>query len=331
MPAASPTPKLTDSVLAHATQDFTRLDVTKTVGEALAWLREHPPAGRVLYMYAVDEADKLCGVIPTRRLLLSKPETPLTEIMVRQVIALPPDATVLDACEFFVMHRLLAFPVLDTERRILGIVDVQMYTDELSDLGDVEARNNLFQLVGVYMAQRVQPSPLFAFRRRFPWLGCNLAAGLLAAFLSGVFEDELNRAVALTFFIPVVLNLAESVASQSVSLALQALHGERPNWRSLVVGVRREFATGLLLGLAAGAIVAMTALVWLGNGTVAWCVLGGIAGGVAFAAMLGMAIPVALRLLRLEPRVAAGPIVLAGADVVTILIYLNLARWLLRQ
>jgi magnesium transporter len=112
-------------------------------------------------------------------------------------------------------------------------------------------------------------------------------------------------------------------------LSLQALHGERPKWRSLIVGVRREFATGLLLGLAAGAVVAMTALVWLRHGKVAWCVLGGITGGVAVAAMLGMAIPVVLRLLRLEPRVAAGPIVLAGADVVTILIYLNLARWLL--
>jgi magnesium transporter len=62
---------------------------------------------------------------------------------------------------------------------------------------------------------------------------------------------------------------------------------------------------------------------------VAWCLVGGIAGGVAGAAVLGLALPVLLRLLRLEPRVAAGPIALAGADVITLLLYLNLSRWLL--
>jgi magnesium transporter len=92
----------------------------------------------------------------------------------------------------------------------------------------------------------------------------------------------------------------------------------------------RELATGLMLGLAAGASVALVGLVWLGHARVALCLLGGIAGGVTGAAVLGTALPFVLRLLRLEPRVAAGPIALAGADVVTILLYLNLARWLLR-
>jgi len=95
--------------------------------------------------------------------------------------------------------------------------------------------------------------------------------------------------------------------------------------------LREELATGLLLGLASGAVVGLVALAWLGLPRVSLCILGGIGGGVAGAAMLGIALPFLLRRLRLEPRVAAGPIALAGADVVTILIYLNLARWLLAQ
>src|SRR6202022_4091300 len=94
-------------------------------------------------------------------------------------------------------------------------------------------RDDLFQLIGVHVAQGQQDSPLFAFRTRFPWLGCNLAAGILAAFLSGIYQDELNRVVALAYFIPVVLNLAESVSSQSVSLALHLLHDKAPSWRDL--------------------------------------------------------------------------------------------------
>jgi magnesium transporter len=320
--------QLKDPVTKHMHQDFTRVLQDQTVGASLDWLRQHPPSGRIIYFYVVDSEGRLQGVVPTRRLILSPPDKPLADIMVRQVVALPAAATVLEACEFFIQHRLLAFPVVDDNRRLLGVVDVELYTEELGQLGDATQRDVLFQLIGVHVSKG-QGSPLAAFRERFPWLGCNIAAGILAAFLSGVYEAELNRVVALAFFIPVVLNLAESVSSQSVSLTLQMLHGRPPTWKSLVQKLRGELATGLLLGLGSGAIIALVALVWLRQPGVAWCLLGGITGGVAAAALLGITLPILLRLLRLEPRVAAGPIVLAGADVVTILLYLNLARWLL--
>jgi magnesium transporter len=316
-------------VTTHLRQDYTKLMPGLTVGGALDWLRRHPPQGRIIYFYVVDEDGRLQGVVPTRRLVLSPPEAPLADLMVRQVVTLPAGATVLEACEFFIQHRLLAFPVVDDRRRLLGVVDVELYTDELTNLGDAAQRDDLFQTIGVHLAGGQQGSPLSAFRRRFPWLGCNLAAGILAAFLSGLFADVLDRVIVLAFFIPVVLNLAESVSSQSVSLSLQALHGQRPTWRSMFRQLRGELLTGLLLGLGGGAVVALVALVWLGLPEVALCLVGGITGGVAASALLGLAMPIVLRLLHLEPRVAAGPVALAGADVMTILLYLNLARWLL--
>jgi magnesium transporter len=320
--------RLNDPVSRHLHQDFTRLAAGLTAGEALAWLRQNPPRERIIYFYVVDAEDHLLGVVPTRRLLLSPPEAPLADIMVRTVIALPADATVLDACEFFIQHRLLAFPVVDADRRIRGVVDVELYADELGALDEAHRRNELFQMIGVRAAAGQQERPLGAFRRRFPWLGCNIAAGLLAAFLSGVYERELSQVVALAFFIPVVLNLAESVSSQSVSLTLQLLHGRPPTWRALVPKLRDELATGALLGLGSGAVIALVAIIWLGQPRLAACLAGGITGGVTVSAMLGLAFPMVLQLLRLEPRVAAGPVALAGADVVTILVYLNLARWL---
>ena len=117
----------------------------------------------------------------------------MAEVMVRQVITLPAAATVLEACEFFMQHRLLAFPVVDEGGRLLGVVDVELYTEELSQLGDGRLRDDLFQLVGVHAAATRHGAPLASFRHRFPWLGCNLAAGILAAFLSGVYQEELNQ------------------------------------------------------------------------------------------------------------------------------------------
>lgn len=320
---------LNDLVTKHAHRDFAQVYLEQTVGEALDALRRQPPKGRILYFYVVDREGHLQGVLPTRRLILSPPDTPLLEIMVRQVTALPSEATVLEACEFFIQHRLLAFPVVDAERRLLGVVDVELHTNELSSLSDAKNRDDLFQLIGVRVAHAQQDSPLFAFRNRFPWLGCNLVAGILAAFLSGIYQEELNRVVALAYFIPVVLNLAESVSSQSVSLALQALHGSPPTWKVLWRKIQSELATGLLLGLGSGSVVGMVALIWLGQVRVMFCLLGGITGGVVGAAVLGLTMPVLLRLLHLEPRVAAGPIALAGSDIVTIVLYLGLARLLL--
>jgi magnesium transporter len=326
---------LDSPVAEHARREFTRLRASQTVADALAWLRDNPPSERIIYLYVVDDDGRLQGVVPTRRLLLAAPEQRIDALMVRNTVALPADATVLDACELFIQHRFLALPVVDAHKRIIGVVDVELYTDELGNLSDTRNLEELFQQIGVRVAGAEQRSALGAFRRRFPWLLCNLAAGLLAAFLSGVFEETMQRAVVLAFFIPVVLNLAESVSSQSVGLTIHLLQGQRPSWRSLPGLLRGELSTGLLLGTACGLVIGLVALVWLqvrGDDSairVALALLGGIGGGVALSAVLGLMVPLLLRLLRLDPRVAAGPIVLAGADIVTILAYLNLARWLL--
>jgi len=257
---------------------------------------------------------------------------PVADIMVRGVIAIPTSATVLEACEFFTLHRLLAFPIVDEERRMVGVVDVELYTEELGDLGELEHReqlDNLFQLVGVHLTQAQPASALAAFRGRFPWLLCNIGGGILAAFISGLFEEELDRVVALAMFIPVVLALAESVSIQSVSLALPMLQGKQLTAASVFRMLRTELLSGVLLGVASGGVVALVALLWMGNVKVMLSVFGGIAGGVSGAALFGLAMPILLRLLRREPQVAAGPIALTAADMLTLLLYFNLARWLL--
>ncbi|MFO0879657.1 MAG: CBS domain-containing protein [Gemmataceae bacterium] len=320
---------LNDPIALHMHRHITRLRAEQSVESARKLLRDHPPAGRILYLYVVDDEERLVGVVPTRRFLLANPETPVGELMVRKLVKIPLDATVQDACEFFILHRFLALPVVDPAGRLVGVVDVELYLDEETRLDDEARADDLFQLVGVHAAGLHSDSPLTAVRSRFPWLLCNIGGGLLAAFLTGLFEAELQKVVALALFIPVVLALAESVAIQSVSLTLERLHHGGSSRSGLLGKVRRELVTGLGLGLLAGGVVALAELVWLGQSQVALCLLGGIAGGVTVAATLGMATPLLLRLWTPNPRVAAGPIALAGADMATLLIYFGLARLLL--
>ena len=320
---------LGDPVTRHMRTDFARLAPDHTVGEAIAAARAAPPAGRIIYFYVLDAAGRLEGVVPTRRLLLSPDATPIRDVMVTRVVTIPAAATVLDACEFFLLHKLLAFPVVDDERRMLGVVDVDLYTEKIADVERREDLDDLFQLIGVHFEDAHARSPVAAFKSRFPWLLANIAGGVMAAFLSGLFQAELEKAVALALFVPVVLALAESVAIQSVSIALQRLHGRPPSLGGILRAVRHESLTGVLLGAASAVVVAVVALAWLGQRAVAAALLGGITGGVVCAAALGVAMPNVLRLFAREPQVAAGPVALAATDMATLVIYFSLARQLL--
>lgn len=205
MRAAPEKHSLDDLVINHMRTDLPRLHVEQTVGEALLSIREKPPESRIIYFYVVDDQNKLKGVVPTRRMLLNAPEKPLKEIMVADVLTISNTATVLEACEYFVLHRLLAFPIVDADFRLIGVVDIELYTEELSDFDRREGNDELFQLIGVHLDAVKQTSPAVAFGNRFPWHLANIAGGLMAAFLTGVFEAELQKAVALALFIPVVL------------------------------------------------------------------------------------------------------------------------------
>src|SRR4029077_14085324 len=111
------------------------------------------------------------------------------------------------------------------------------YAEELADTADgsfepasPRPHDGVFQLIGVRLTRSQQARPLVAFRGRFPWLLCNVAGGTLAAILAGVYQDELNwQHAVLALFIPVVLALAESVAIQSVTLALEAFRDSGPS------------------------------------------------------------------------------------------------------
>jgi magnesium transporter len=229
---------------------------------------------------------------------------------------------------------LLAFPIVDELKRLVGVIDIEAYAEELAETGHADApapgsRDEVFQLIGVRLTQSQQARPLVAFRGRFPWLLCNVFGGTLAAVLTEVYQVELNwRAAVLALFIPVVLALSESVAIQSLTLALDAFRDGRTKWADLAKRLRPEFGTGLLLGLGTGLLVGAIAAVWQGIAILFAIVAGGIVIGVTGAALLGMVVPSVLRILKLNPQVAAGPIALTCADVIALLAYFNLARLL---
>ena len=202
MPAAQlSAAQLHELILPLARPPQVVLTPGQTIDEALRAIRTAASASSIHYFYVVDDDARLVGVVPTRRLLAAAPEDTVGEVMVENVVAIPDWATVLIASEYFATRRLLAFPVVDGSGVLLGVVDVNLFTDEVIDLAR-RTYDDIFQLIGVHgTAQR---STLDAFKDRFPWLSCNIAGGLMAAFIASRFEHLLQEVVVLALFIPAV-------------------------------------------------------------------------------------------------------------------------------
>jgi magnesium transporter len=330
MATSVPDHHLSEPITAHAHQDFVRLSAGETLGAALRRIRYSRIEGRIAYFYVVDEEDRLQGVVPTRNLLLNPPDALVGDIMQRGVIAIPRTATLLDACEFFIQHRLLALPVVDEDRHIVGVVDVELYTDEISDLFQKQEYDDIFQIIGVRLARVRQASISAAVRGRLPWLLCNVAGGLACAAMASLFEAVLAEVVVLAMFLPVVLALAESVSIQSLTLGVHVHETGSPRWGAALGRLRREAAAGLLLGLACGGIVGTAAMAQHRAPVVALVIFASITLSVTTAAIFGLSLPVALRAARRDLALASGPIVLAMTDVATLLYYLGLAAAMLR-
>jgi magnesium transporter len=308
----------------YVRKDFSQLREGLTVQQALDFIRQQGVGEQIVYFYVVDDRDRLIGVLPTRRLLTAALDRRLADIMVRQIVAIPSTATVLDACEMFVMHKFLAFPVVDDQRRIIGIVDVNLFRDEIFGIAEHEKMDEVFEVLGFQISQVRDASPVRAFRYRFPWLITNIVSGTICALLAGAYELTLARCLVLAFFLTLVLGLSESVSIQSMSVTIQALRAIRPSLAWFLKSLRRELGTALLLGAACGVLVGLIVWAWRGAPLAAAVIGGSIFLTLCAACFFGLAIPSLLHWLRLDPKIAAGPITLALTDIATLLFYFNL-------
>lgn len=325
-----PAEDLQRPALDFASRDFPSIDVGLTIGGALDFVRAKGLRDKIIYLYVTDAEGVLEGVLPTRRLLTEPLHRPIAECMIPRVVAIPLKATLLEACEFFVLHRFLAFPIVDEKRRILGVVDVNVFTDEVLDLAERKQTEDVFQSLGFRASEAAAASPGRAFALRFPWLLATVAGGTLCALLSGAFAETLEQQLLLAFFLTLVLGLGESVAAQSLAVTLQAMHHSKPTPAWLLRAVKKEFATAMLLGGCCGLLVGLVVFTWHRDLLPAASIGASIFLSMSTACLLGVLIPSASRALRMDPKIAAGPLTLALADICTLLAYFGLATLAIR-
>jgi magnesium transporter len=332
--SGSPSSASSSEHLSRPIAEFLRpgpppLKTEQTVGEALDSIRASGLEERIFYFYAVDHEGRLSGVVPARRLLTEPLNRHIGEVMMKRVLSLPDRVSLMEACECFILHKFLAIPVVDSEKRLRGIIDVSIFTDEVMELGSGGNNDQIFQTIGIHIQELQHASPLKAFGIRFPWLTVTLMGGGLCALMAEGFSATLKERIVLSVFMALVLGLSEAVSSQALALTNQSLPEGKVRWRWLRVKLTREIKTAFLLGLLSGIIAGGAVALFWHDQRASLAIGLSVVFAVLSAATLGVAIPALLRIVRWDPKISAGPITLATADLITVTIYLLSAKLIL--
>ncbi|MSQ14693.1 MAG: magnesium transporter [Dehalococcoidia bacterium] len=318
-----------DSAGGLMTTDFVALSPSVLAGQALIMLRESgEQARRIPYFYVVEPSARyLEGVLSLRELVLSPPNTPVGELVVRSPIKVHVEADQEEAALLLDQHNLRALPVVDDEDRLLGIITA----DDAAKVLLEEAHEDIERLGGSQPLEEpyLRTSIFHLFRKRIPWLLVLFVAQAYTGSVLRLYQDTLAEEVALIFFIPLLIGTGGNTGSQTATTLVRSMSLGEVDPGDVLRVMAKEMGVSLMLGAVmclATIIRAWTLGVGIGIaqvvGITALCV-------VVWAALVAAVLPLALRKLRLDPAVISGPFITTLVDGTGLIIYFNIAHFLL--
>ena len=288
-----------------------RPDVTLEVVLRYLRMRAELPE-RTDCLFVVDRHDRYLGALPVTRLLTADPERIVSGEMDPEVAPILPTAPAADVARLFESRNLLSAAVVAADGRLLGRITV----DDVVDVVREQAEHPALAAAGLEDEDDVFAGVRKSARRRALWLGINLLTALLAAWVVGLFEATIEKVVALAVLMPVVASMGGIAGTQTVTLIIRgiALGQVQPsNARWLFF---KELSVGAVNGLVWAGAVAFATWLWFGTWDVAAVIFVAIVINLVAAAVAGVAIPLALKRMRIDPALAGGVILTTVTDVV---------------
>ena len=316
---------------------YVRISPEMTVEEAITEIRRQ--AGQVemiYYAYALDDAQRLLGVISFRELISADRSKKVRHVMHAEYVFVPEDEDKEAVAQVLAKHRLLAVPVVDADKHMMGIVS----SADLAGVAQQAASEDILKIGGMEALEGPYMEVSFAqmVRKRAGWLAILFLGEMLTATAMGYFSDEISRAVVLALFIPLIISSGGNSGSQATTLVIRAMAlGEirlRDWWRV----IQRELLAGVVLGAILGFIGVTRILLWHTlRGTygehylvIALTIGCSLIGVVMFGTLAGSMLPFILRSCGLDPASASAPFVATLVDVTGLIIYFSVASVILR-
>jgi len=317
-----------DSAGGLMTTDLLALRRRMTAAEAIQAVRDWRPRPEApYYLFVVDRAGRLRGVVSLRSLIVADPDTPLSKIMDPEVISVRAGTDREECAQLMSRYDLLALPVVDANDVLLGVVTIDDVVDVLVDAAteDIQRFGGAEPLERPYLDTGV----LGIFRRRIGWLLLLFVAASLTGSVLRYFQSELEQVVALAFFIPLLVGTGGNAGSQTTSTLVRALGMGEIDLSDALGTLWHELRAGLLSGLVMGVFAYVRATTWGYSQALALTVSLSIMAIVIWASALGSLLPLLVARLRVDPAVVSGPVMTTLVDATGLFIYFTTATAIL--
>ena len=296
-----------------------------TAQDAIDHIRANKEHMGVYYLYVVDSDGILSGILSLRDLLLAKADTNINELMNRQIVTVEPTVDREEVAQLFSQYNLLGMPVVDENRKLLGVITV----DDVIDIIEEEATEDIYYMAGLSEADRAFSPLKESVRRRLPWITLNIGTACLSALVVGFFQKSIVQAVALAVFMPVVVQVAGSVGIQTLTVITRSIALGELEFATAGRAIGKEMGSGLIIGLIAGLIVGGVGYLWMGNMYLGIVLASAMVLTMVLAGTIGALIPLTLRAMGFDPALGSGVAVIAITDVCGFVIFLGLGTMFL--
>jgi magnesium transporter len=314
------------------TPEYLTLKPSMTAREALEYIRANGRGRETLnVLYVVDDKGTLLYDSRLPDLVLAQPEMKVSDIPTRHMVALPATATRADVVAAFEKYDRVALPVIDSKGGLLGIITV----DDVLDVAEQKATEDIQKLGGMEAldAPYLEISTWKMFKKRGGWLSILMISEMLTATAMAYFQNEIERAVVLALFIPLIMSSGGNSGSQATSLIIRSLALRELNLKDWWKVLARELRSGLMLGSLLAMIGLCRIMFWPARETlygphyplVAMTVALSLIGVVLFGSIAGSMLPFLLRRLGFDPASASAPFVATLVDVTGLVIYFTVA------
>jgi magnesium transporter len=316
-----------DSAGGIMTPAFVAISPNLRADQAVAALRRvAEEAETVNYVYVLDPDERLLGVLSLHRLVLTRPDTPVRDLMFPNLITVPVDADQEVAARLLTEHDLLALPVVESDGRLVGIIT----SDDVHDVLEQEATEDIERLGGSAPLDEpyLRASPFLLFRKRIVWLLALFMAQFVTLAIYDHYEELTADEALLGIFVPILIGTGGNVGSQTVTTVIRAMAVGEAGPRHFFRILRKEAVTATALGTVMGLLMFARGSL-RGGGAFGLTVGLTVAVLVIWAAIVGAILPLALSKLRVDPAVVSAPFISSFVDGTGLVIYFSLAQIIL--
>ncbi|WP_040262274.1 magnesium transporter [Pseudomonas massiliensis] len=297
-----------------------REDVTlEVVLRYLRRLRELP--GHTDKVFVIDQQGVLKGVLPIKRLLVNDPDKRVAEVMASDPVTFHPDADAYEAAQAFERYDLVSAPVVDKNGRLIGRLTI----DEMVDLIREESESEVLSMAGLREEEDIFASVWRSLRNRWSWLAINLITAFVASRVIGLFEDSIERLVALAALMPIVAGIGGNSGNQTITMIVRAMALDQVSTGNTRRLLKKELSVAVLNGLIWGGVIGVVAWMLYHSWSLGLVMTAAMTLNLLLAAFMGVIIPMSLAKLGKDPAMGASVMITAMTDSGGFFIFLGLA------